>query len=224
MSVDPGVGAPKGAGCASRFASPGNAASTSSFVIPQRAALQTGGGIVVVVVVVVVAGAVVGGACCGAGLRGRLLLRPAAGQDGNGGQGAQGQVFHAPILHSPAGAGRAVDFPRWPLSSDPARPLRSIGAGRDRPVRRRRRRPDLAAGAARGPRRAGRPARSPVQLLGARVELPRHGPLTRRPARHRLLGREHLPSHSAAPSPAPSTSCPRPCRARSCTRSPATSS
>ena len=62
MSLDPGVGGPNAAGVASRCASPGNAASTSSFVIPQRAALHTGGGVGTVVVVVVV-GATLAGAC-----------------------------------------------------------------------------------------------------------------------------------------------------------------
>src|SRR5262249_40511788 len=49
--LDPGCGCANGAGGASRCASPGKAASTSSRVIPQRAARHTGGGV----------GAVVGG-------------------------------------------------------------------------------------------------------------------------------------------------------------------
>src|SRR5882672_6050505 len=67
-SLGPGRGGPKSAGVARRCASPGKAASTSAFFIPQRAPRQTGGGagivVVVVVVDVVAAGTVLGGACC----------------------------------------------------------------------------------------------------------------------------------------------------------------
>src|SRR5438552_3327452 len=75
-SLGPGRGGPKSAGLARRCASPGNAASTSALVMPQRAVLQTGGGAGSVVVVVVVAATVLGGA--GGGLGACSFARQAA--------------------------------------------------------------------------------------------------------------------------------------------------
>src|SRR5687768_10948533 len=66
MSLGSGRGCPKSTGVASFWASPGKAASSSGFVMPQRAVRQAGGGagmvVVVVVVLVVTAAAVLGGA------------------------------------------------------------------------------------------------------------------------------------------------------------------
>src|SRR6188508_1930215 len=65
MSLGPGLGCPKSTGVASFCASPGKAASSSAFFMPQRADRHAGGGagmvVVVVVVLVVVAAIVVGG-------------------------------------------------------------------------------------------------------------------------------------------------------------------
>src|SRR6185503_9306718 len=76
MSLGPGRGCPKSTGAASFCASPGKAASSSGFFMPQRAVRHAGGGagivVVVVVVLVVAAATVVGGggvAACSLGLQ-----------------------------------------------------------------------------------------------------------------------------------------------------------
>src|SRR5437773_10380638 len=70
VRLDPGWGCVNGTGAASGCASPGKAATTSSRVMPQRAARQTGGGVGTVVGAgarVVTAGETLGGCGVAAG-------------------------------------------------------------------------------------------------------------------------------------------------------------